>query len=223
MRLLNYIIFWLIFISFLNCSNSSFKLHKGQSPYSILRLPETPTRPKIQHSIKDSSVEITGIYCDKNIFIDKYPVIRSFNKKTGKITTPLNKKLNFQDGTVVTVKGKFTKTPIESKFIKKTTYYNLLNPDTQLKIKNTEKYNQIVTLHYKEKYSEISKLIEIKESKLELTQKPVWDIYYNSTEDKFLYCFNQSDLMYVINIEFIVDGKSENILDIYANQWFKGE
>jgi len=81
----------------------------------------------------------------------------------------------------------------------------------------------IINKEYLRIRNNLQKKITPKGSKLRLTNEPEWIIWYNETEQKFIFTTHQYDLMYAADIEFIVNANTEKITDVFAREWFKGE
>jgi len=166
-------------------------------------------------------MEVTGIYCDRNVFINKYPAVRIYDR--GKFYVPLSKRLQCPDGMLVKIKGKIIQLPVVYPSIRKTLTYNYLEPDTCEVISDTRELIHTVSAEYRRIRKKLEHEITISQSKLQLAADPNWDIWYNKNEQIFIFHSHQYDLMYAADIEFIVDARTQKINDVYAREWFKGE
>lgn len=205
----------------LHCATSSYQLHIGESFYPPSQQMRMSGGSLIANASIDSVMEFTGIYCDKNVFIDKYPVIRLYND--GKFYVPLSTKLQCPDGMLVKIKGKVIELSITYSMIKKTLSYHHLEPIDYEIVINTQKLINNVTNEYNKIRQKLQKQITIEQSKLQLTEKPQWAIWYDEGQKIFIFHSHQYDLMYAADIEFIVNARTKKIKDVYAREWFKGE
>lgn len=210
----------LIFISLSGCycSAPKYNLHLGEFFYP----PERMTGGSlIAETPVDSLLEVTGIYCDSNVFIDRYPVIRIYNQ--GKFYIPLSTKLQVPDGMLTKVKGKVIQLSITYSMIKRTLSYNYLEPIAFKFVYDTKKLVKDVTDEYHRIRQKLQQQITLEQSKLQLTADPAWAIWYDGRQKMFIFHSHQYDLMYAADIEFIVDARTAKIKDVFAKEWFKGE
>jgi len=215
------VILILISLFFFGCSAQTYKLHIGESFYPPNQQISMSGGSLIANARQDSLVEVTGVYCDQNVFIDQYPVIRIYND--GKFVIPLSTKLPCPDGMLVKIKGKVVQLSATYSLIKKTLSYHHLEPITFEVVFDTEKLIKDVTEEYYRIRQKLQEQITIEQSKLRLSADPKWAIWYDAKEKMFIFHSHQYDLMYAADIEFIVDAKTEKIKDVYAREWFKGE
>jgi len=204
-----------------NCASQPYRLHIGEPFYPPSQQMRISGGSLITNASIDSIMEFTGVYCDQNIFIDKYPVIRIFND--GKYFIPLSTKLNCPDGMLIKVKGKIVELSITYSLIKKTLSYKHLEPIAFNIILNTQPLIKNVTDEYQRIRQKLQEQITIEQSKLQLTEIPQWAIWYDDGKKIFIFHSHQYDLMYAADIEFIVDARKNKINDVYAREWFKGE
>jgi len=204
-----------------NCTSQSYQLHIGESFYPRSQQMRMSGGSLITNASIDSIMEFTGVYCDQNVFIDKYPVIRIYNN--GKYYIPLSTKLPCPDGMLVKIKGKVVQLSVTFSLIKKTLSYNHLEPMDFEVVFNTQKIIKAVTDEYHRIRQKIQQQITIEQSKLQLSTDPAWSIWYDEGQDIFIFHSHQYDLMYAADIEFIVDARKGKIKDVYAREWFKGE
>jgi len=203
------------------CSAQTYKLHIGESFYAPEQQMKMSGGSLIANARVDSIIEVTGIYCNSNVFIDKYPVIRIYNKDRYYI--PLSTKLQCPDGILIKIKGKVIQLSITYSMIKKTLSYNHLEPIAFEVIFNTQKLIKNVNDEYKRIRQKLQEQITIEQSKLQLVDNPEWAIWYDENENIFIFHSHQYDLMYAADIEFIVNARTKKIKDVYAREWFKGE
>lgn len=215
---------FLLFVLFLySCSRHSYRIHPGESYYSPSQQTNFGGSSLISEMPLDSTLLLTGIYCDRNIFLDQYPVIRMYSKTMGKLSIPLTSQLECKDGTVISIKGRIVEIAITYSLIKKTLHYKLLEPISVAVIYETDQIKKAVSNEYRKIREQLEAQITIEGSKLKLSLVPEWDIWYAEHDGVFIFLSHQYDMMYAANIEFIVDKKSNKIRDVYARQWFKGE
>lgn len=213
----------LIFLSLFcfGCSAHTYKLHIGESFYPPDQQMRMSGGSLIANAQPDSLLEVTGVYCDANVFIDRYPVIRIYND--GKYYIPLSTRLSCPDGMLVKIKGKVVQLSVTYSLIKKTLYYNHLEPITFEIVFNTEQIIKNVTEEYNRIRQKLQDQITIEQSKLQLSADPAWAIWFDESQKIFIFHSHQYDLMYAADIEFIVDARKKKIKDVYAREWFKGE
>lgn len=211
----------LIYLFHFACSLQTYKLHIGESFYSPDQQMLISGGSLIANAKPDSLLGVTGVYCDQNVFIDKYPVILIYNN--GKHYIPLSTKLPCPDGMVVKIKGKIIELSVTYSLIKKTLFYKHLEPIAFEVVFDTEKLIKDVTDEYNRIRQKLQQQITIEQSKLQLSANPKWTIWYDDEENIFIFHSHQCDLMYAADIEFIVDARSQKIRDVYAREWFKGE
>jgi len=215
---------FLLFVLFLySCSRHSYRIHPGESYYSPSQQTNFGGSSLISEMPLDSTLLLTGIYCDRNIFLDQHPVIRMYSKTMGKLSIPLTSQLECKDGTVISIKGRIVEIAITYSLIKKTLHYKLLEPISVAVIYETDQIKKAVSNEYRKIREQLEAQITIEGSKLKLSAAPEWDIWYAEHDGVFIFLSHQYDMMYAANIEFIVDKKSNKIRDVYARQWFKGE
>lgn len=205
----------------IGCSANTYKLHIGQSFYPPDQQMRMSGGSLIANAKPDSLVEVTGVYCNQEVFIDKYPVIRIYND--GKYYVPLSAKLPCTDGMLVKVQGTVVQLSVTYSLIKKTLSYNHLEPIAFEIVLNTEPLIKNVSGEYGRIRRKLQQQITIEQSKLQLAEDPAWAIWYDEGEKRFIFHSHQYDLMYAADIEFIVDAQSSRIKDVYAREWFKGE
>jgi len=204
-----------------HCTSQSYQLHIGESFYRPSQQMRMSGGSLIANASIDSVMEITGIYCDQNVFIDKYPVIRLYND--GKFYIPLSTNLQCPDGMLVKIKGKVIELSITYSMIKKTLSYHHLEPINYEIVFNTQQFITKVNDEYNRIRQQLQEQITIEQSKLKLTENPEWAIWYDEGENIFIFHSHQYDLMYAADIEFIVNARTQKIKDVYAREWFKGE
>jgi hypothetical protein len=202
----------------LSCSAQSYKLHIGESFYPPSRAPVSSLIANVK---LNSIVEFTGIYSDKSVFIDKYPVIQIY--KNGKFYIPLSTKLQCSDGMLIKIKGKVIELSITYATIKKTVSYHYLEPIEYEVIFNTQQLIKNVNDEYTKIRQKLQHQITIAQSKLQLSDNPEWIIWYDEERKFLIFDSHQNDLMYAADIEFIVDIQKEKIREVFAREWFKGE
>ncbi len=217
---MKFILILILFAGFC-CSAQTYKLHIGKSFYPALQQMSMSVGSLIANVKVDSIVEFTGIYYDKNIFIDKYPVIRIY--KDGKFYIPLSIKLQCPDETLVKIKGKIIELSVTYSMIKKTLFYHHLEPLEYEVVFNTQQLIKKVTDEYTKIRQKLQEQITIEQSKLQLVEDPKWAIWYDGEQKIFIFHSHQYDLMYAADIELIVDAQKKKIRDVYAKEWFKGE
>jgi hypothetical protein len=204
-----------------HCASPSYQLHIGKSFYPRSQQMRISGGSLIEDAVLDSVLEIAGIYCDQNVFIDQYPVIRFYND--GKYYIPLSTKLQCPDGMLVKIKGKVIELSITYSLIKKTLSYHHLEPIDYEIVFNTQKIINSVKDEYHRIRQKLQQQITIEQSKLQLTENPQWSIWYDEGQKIFILHSHQYDLMYAADIEFIVDTQTKKIRAVYAREWFKGE
>ena len=209
-----------IFFAFY-CASPSYQLHIGESFYPPSQQMIMSGGSLIANASIDSVMEVTGIYCDQHVFIDKYPVIRIYND--GKFYIPLSTKLQCPDGMLVKIKGKIIELSITYSMIKKTLSYHHLEPIDYEVVFNTQKLIKNVNDEYHRIRQKLQEQITIEQSKLQLKDNPDWGIWYDQGQNIFIFHSHQYDLMYAADIEFIVNARTKKIKDVYAREWFKGE
>jgi len=218
-----YIITIIIFLIFLSCSTQIYQLHIGKSHVPVISKNSFRGETIFSATELDSSLEITGIYCETNLFLDKYPIVRIFDKTAGLTFIPLTEKLKCNEGDLIKIKGKIFNLPVQYPYIKKVTFYKHLSAISYELISDTQQLQNKVTQEYQKIRSKLQNKITPKESKLQLKNNPKWRIWYKKSEGLFIFATHQYDLMYATDIEFIVDANSNKIIDVYAREWFKGE
>ncbi len=204
-----------------NCTSHSYQLHIGESFYPPSQQMRMSGGSLIANANIDSVMEFIGIYCDQNVFIDKYPIIRLYNE--GKYYIPLSSKLQCPDGMLVKVKGKIVELSITYTVIKKTLTYKHLEPIAFNVIQNTQPLIKNVNDEYHRIRQKLQEQITIDQSKLQLQENPQWAIWYDESKQLFIFHSHQYDLMYAADIEFIVNARTQKIKDVYAREWLKGE
>jgi hypothetical protein len=211
----------LISLSGFCCPAQTYKLHIGKSFYPALQQMSMSVGSLIANVKVDSIVEFTGIYCDKHIFIDKYPVIRIYND--GKFYIPLSTKLQCPDGMLIKIKGKVIELSVTYSMIKKTLSYHHLEPIEYEVVFNTQQLIKNINDEYDKIRQKLQEQITLEQSKLQLVEDPKWAIWYDEEQKIFIFHSHQYDLMYAADIELIVDAQKKKIRDVYAKEWFKGE
>lgn len=216
---------FLILVALLCCQfcSKSYHVHIGESYYPASQQVNFFGSSLIAATAIDSIIEVTGVYCDRNIFLDKYPVVRIYSETNGKSFIPLTKKIECKDGSLILMKGKITSLDVTYPLIKKTLSYRHLAPIAFQVIQDTQELIEKVNREYLKTREKLQTQITIERSKLQLSVKPDWDIWFAESENIFIFFSHQYDLMYAANIEFIVDSKSKRIKDVFAKEWFKGE
>ncbi|MCU0644589.1 MAG: hypothetical protein MUC94_10040 [bacterium] len=222
---MKYSIFILLAILFfpLQCARQSYRIHIGESFYPSSQQLTNYGGSAIAAARADTLIELTGIYCDKNVFLDRYPVIRIHSSAQGKLFAPLSARLDCQDGSLINIKGRVVNLPITYSIIKKTLYYNHLEPRTYYTISDNQKIIDKVNVEFQKIRDDLQKKITIEQSKLQLSLLPDWDIWFDEQRNILIFHSHQHDLMYAADIEFIVDAKTGKIKDVFAKEWFKGE
>ncbi|MDW7680629.1 MAG: hypothetical protein SCK70_08685 [bacterium] len=215
---------FIIVLSFqLQCARQSYRIHVGES-FSSTSLQSTGYGGSaIAAARPDTIIELTGIYCDNNVFLNRYPVIRIFSTQQGKLFVPLSYRLDCKDGSLISIKGKVVKLPVRYPPTNKTLNYHQLAPLSYNTIMDNQKIIERVNTEYHKIRDDLQTRITIEQSKLQLTANPEWAIWLDEQENTLIFHSHQYDLMYAADIEFIVDVKTQKISDVYAKQWFKGE
>ena len=172
---------------------------------------------------QDSTVELIGIFSNKNLFLDKYPQVRVFNKQSGYYSIPLTKNINCQTDVLLKIRGKIINVPQKFPMINKVSYHKHLLVISFEILNDIKSIKRIVGQEYQKIRDNLQNKITPSGSKLQLSNAPDWDIWFNGAEGKLIFTNHQYDLMYAADIEFVVNKNSEKIIDIYAREWFKGE
>lgn len=207
----------------LHCARQTYHIHIGESYYHTSRQATNYGGSAIAAARIDSVIELTGIYSDRNIFLNKYPVIRIYSSDRGRLLAPLSARLDCLDGSLIKIKGRVVQLPITYSVIKKTLYYNYLEPESYHTISDNQKIIDHVNFEYQKIRDELQLKITIEQSKLKLSLQPEWDIWFDEQANIFIFHSHQHDLMYAADIEFIVDARTGKIKDVFAREWFKGE
>lgn len=207
----------------LQCARQTYRVHIGESFYSEFQQATNYGGSALANAIADSVIDLTGIYCDMNIFLDRYPVIRIYSREHGRLFAPLSVRLDCKNGSLIRIKGRVINLPITYSIINKTLYYNHLDPQSYQTISDNEKIMDKVNFEYQKIRAELQQQITIEQSKLQLSADPEWMIWYDDSEEIFIFHSHQFDLMYAADIEFIVDARTQRIRDVFAREWFKGE
>jgi len=205
------------------CSPNNYQIHVGESYIKDTKTGSFSGQSQIQNMSENLDFETIGIYSNKNLFLDKYPVLRTYQPKHGLTFTPIAKKVNCKNGSLVKIKGKICTSSIQYAYIKKTYSYQLLEPSTVEIVTDTWEILHHVTREYQKIMEKLEQQIRIDDSKLKLSTTPDWFIWYEQSNNCYLFTSFQYDLMFAANVEFVVDSKSEKIKTVYAKQWFKGE
>jgi hypothetical protein len=219
----HHINFLLVIIFFMTCSPKSYKIHINSSYFASHNESKTQTTNIFKQVGNDSIITITGIYSNSNLFLDKYPVIRGFDKSSGFFSIPLTERLNCQFNVLLKINGKVTLIPQKFPMIHKVSYHKHLFATSYELINDMKKIKLIVNQEYQKIRDELQTKITPNESKLQLKKTPNWNIWYKEDEQKFIFSFHQFDLMYAADIEFVADAATTTITDVYAREWFKGE
>ena len=219
----SHLILIVILLFQVNCTTQTYRIHIGESFYPSSQQLTNYGGSAIAAARPDTIIEVTGIYCDKNIFLDKYPVIRLYSRDSGKLFVPLSARLDSNDGSLIKIKGKVINLPITYSVIKKTLYYNHLEPLSFHIISDNQKIIHEVNQEYQKIKDGLQKKITIEQSKLQLSLHPEWTIWFDEQTNIFIFHSHQYDLMYAADIEFIVDARTGKIKDVFAKEWFKGE
>jgi hypothetical protein len=207
----------------LQCARQTYRIHIGESFYPSSQQLTNYGGSAIAAARADTLIELTGIYCDKNIFLDRYPVIRIYSREQGRLFAPLSARLDCQDGSLINIKGRVVNLPITYSVIKKTLYYNHLEPRTYYTVSDNQKIIDKVNVEFQKIRDDLQKNITIEQSKLQLSLHPEWDIWFDEQTNIFIFHSHQYDLMYAADIDFVVDAKTGKIKDVFAREWFKGE
>ncbi len=212
-----------LFLIFTVCSSHPYQLHLDSSYFaSHINLKNQKANISSRMN-QDSTITLNGIYSNSNLFLDKYPLVRGFDKSSGFFSIPLTEKINSQTDLLLKIKGKVTKVPQKYPLINKVSYHKHLLVISYEELKNLKNIKKAVNQEYQKIMENLQKKITHKGSKLQLTSKPNWITWYYKTEQKFIFASHQYDLMYAVDIEFVVDVETEKITDVYAREWFKGE
>ncbi|MBC8186460.1 hypothetical protein H8E88_35720 [candidate division KSB1 bacterium] len=217
---INYLVVILLFTV---CSPKSYQLHINSSYFSSQKKIESQKSNIFSQANEDSTIEFSGIYSNKNLFLDKYPVFRLFDEQSGFFSIPLTDSINCQTDVLIKIKGKITPVPHRYPMIKKVSYHKHLSAISYEELNNLKNIKKAVNQEYLEIRKTLQKKITPKESKLQLVSTPEWILWYNKSKNILVFASHQHDLMYAADIEFIVDVETERITDVFAREWFKGE
>ncbi len=221
-------IFQLVIVYFtcfiLSCTSQNYQIHVDESYLSQLSVASKQTGFSYLNQIAaDSLIELSGCYDENNLVLEKYPVLRFYNQQTGLISVPISNKLTVNDGALIQLRGMPEKVHHQRAFNKQTSIYFVIEPEQVKEIKSTNKIIKDVTKEYQKIRIKLQNKMRNKGSKLNLSQKSNWTIWYISTHNHLLFLSQQHDLMYAAKIEFIVSLDSGEIVAVYAQEWFKGE
>ncbi len=205
------------------CSNVPYRVHYNDSYFPEEQRLSMYGSSLIATAVPDTVLEITGVYCSKKAFLEKYPVIRTYYRDRGRTFIPLLSALSCPDGSLITARGVVTKKAHTYPRIRKTNYYHFLNVDSYAEIDATTQLKEVVNAAYAAQKNRIKAKITPDKSKLDFPAFPEWDIWYDLDRGKFIFFTHFYDLMYAAVLEIIVDAGTRNIIDIYAREWFKGE
>lgn len=213
----------LITLLLVACAGNSYKIHIGQSYFDSVHPGSIKEYSQIQSNEVNAEVTGIGVYSEHHPYLEKYPVLRTYHPKFGLTFIPISEKLNCNEGALVKITGRIKQDSIQYSYIKKMHHYNLLEPvSVNMLEDNTKTFNRVM-LEYQKVREKIQWQIQLEDSKLNLSPKPAWIVWYDAAKKKYIFTSFQYDLMYAANIEFIVDSKSHQIKSVYAKQWFKGE
>ena len=219
----NHIKYVSVILLFIMCSSKLYQLHIDSSYFAFYNKPESQNINIFSQMDQDSTIILTGIYSNSNLFLDKYPVVRGFEIKSGFFSIPLTESLNYQTEVLLKIKGKVTLIPQKYPMINKVTYHKHLAVISYEIINDIKNLKQVVNQEYQNIRHGLQEKITPQGSKLQLKNVPNWNIWYKENEQKFVFSFHQFDLMYAADIEFVVDAATKTITDVFAREWFKGE
>lgn len=219
-RSMNDFFFKILFSIFLllNCQAHSYRLHYGKSYFNS----NSPIFFN-NNANEKSRVEISGVFFDKNLLSDKYPLLLKFNQADGLIEIPLNQKLNYENNTIIKLSGRFIDQSEKYPNIREPIISSIFAVEESIQISGTEFFQKNVAKEYEKIMAKLQKKITPKESKLKLKPNSDWKFYFDETTNKLLAVSRQYDLMYAAEIEFLIDTKTQKIIDIFAYEYFKGE
>jgi hypothetical protein len=219
----NHIKYVSVILLFIMCSPKPYQLHIDSSYFASHNKPESQNINIFSQMNQDSTIILSGIYSNSNLFLEKYPIIRGFDKSSGFFSIPLSESLNYQTDVLLKIKGKVTLIPQKFPMINKTIYHKHINVISYEIIAEIKNIIKIVNQEYLNIRQNLQGKITPQGSKLQLKNVPNWNIWYKEDEQKFVFSFHQFDLMYAADVEFVVDAVTKTITDVFAREWFKGE
>ena len=199
-------------------------MHIGRPFYSL----DQPSYARFygHDRIRNMAVEsysIQGIYtAPDSVFIDA-PMLRLFDDRIGLQCVPLLTELEPGDGDLVEVQGSIMLKEIPMKGTGHVRRENVLMPEEVRIIRTSSELKKTAQETYLGMRESLQQQITPKESHLVLRESPKWFVVWSKSDDSFIVSTRQIDLMYQAEIDFVFDGPSGKLRDVYAVEWFKGE
>ena len=88
---------------------------------------------------------------------------------------------------------------------------------------DTHKLLNYARIDYQTAKVQLKKQAAPAESKLVWPNEPEWQLFIDEQRSNGVLYFSTADLMYAADINFVYDLKSYNLVQVYAQEWFKGE
>ena len=215
----------LALLLFIQCHNrSSCEIHIDQ-PFYPLHQPSYARffgHDMIRNRVEKSFVA-QGVYTAPDTAYVDTPTLRLFDDKVGLKYVSLMAQLDAEDGDLVEVKGKVYQKEIsikETNFIQKK---EILIPDEVRIIQKSSDLKKSVQNEYQNMKVMLQKKITPEGSRLVLQDTPRWYVVWSESDGSFIVSTRQTDLMYQAEIDFVFDGETYILKEVYAVEWFKGE
>ena len=141
----------------------------------------------------------------------------------GRANVNLADSLAVTEGTVVEVWGKVIKREVHFKGIGELLTRKYLQPEGCKIIFDTATIREEAQREYVKIRQSLQEKITLEGSKLELSLRPRWQVEWFPDDERFVFSSRSYDLMFVAKVDFVFEGSTPKLRQVYAVEWFKGE
>ena len=136
---------------------------------------------------------------------------------------PLLTELNVEDGDAVEITGLVVQRETSFHGTDRKHKEEMLSPEEVTLLHRSSKLKHLAQQEYVKIRPELQNKITPKGSVLNLPEVPRWWVVWSKTDGHFIVSARFSDLMYQGELDFVYDGQTQALKEIYGVEWFKGE
>jgi hypothetical protein len=169
-----------------------------------------------------SQQHFSGVYWPYFFAIQKFPAVQYLDDNNQLFFILLSDSLDAPLGDYITVSGvRFdTLLSLSHSYTQKAA---LLRVERFEIIKNTHDFLQSAQADYAAFKSQLQEQARQEGSKLIWPDQPEWQLFVDERRSKVIIYFAAADFMFALDVNLVYDLNNEDLLDIYAREWFKGE
>ncbi|MBN1561623.1 hypothetical protein JW998_15335 [candidate division KSB1 bacterium] len=173
-------------------------------------------------TVKQDSIQVRGVYWPHLYAVRTHPALLRINASDQLEFTLLADSLDVPYGDIVRLSGVAIDSvvPLGYTYEKKVT---MLRADHIRIEQSTHGLPAKAQKDYQTCRSQLQERARQPGSKLAWPQQPDWQLVLDEKRSKVIAFFGAADLMYAVDVNLVYDLPSQELKEVYAHEWFKGE